>query len=76
MSEQQNVYVCPRCGRQGRIQTIMPLLDDVRYDAVQCECGVLWRVYYKFTNPKTEIMFVPQDEETSIKEAVTETQGE
>lgn len=62
MNEQNDVYVCPRCGKKGMVNGIMPLLDNVRYDVVGCECGVQWRVYYKFENPKTEVVYVPADE--------------
>ena len=62
MPEQNDVYVCPRCGKRGSISTIVPLLEGVRYDNVTCECGVQWRVYYKFENPKTEVVYVPADE--------------
>lgn len=80
MNEQQNVYACPVCGEQGRVGGIMPLIDNVRYDAVQCDCGAQWRVYYKFENPKTEVTYIPPQEckEDEPVEAVAEEniQGE
>lgn len=62
MEEQQKVYTCPVCGKQGKIAGIVPLIDNVRYDVAQCDCGVQWRVYYKFENPKVEVSYVPETE--------------
>jgi len=77
MNEQQNVYVCPVCGRQGKVCGIMPLIENIRYDSVQCECGVQWRVYYKFENPKAEVMYAPADKDVDEpKPEEEQTQGE
>lgn len=64
------VYACPRCGQDGKIVAINPLFDDVRFDTVTCSCGAIWRVYYKFTNPKVETMSMPSNfvqEETIVE---------
>lgn len=80
MNEQQSAYACPICGEQGRVSGIVPLIDKVRYDVVQCDCGAQWRVYYKFENPQTEITYVPPQEYKAaepVEAAVEEnTQGE
>lgn len=74
MNEQQNVYACPLCGEQGRVGGIMPLIDNVRYDAVQCDCGAQWRVYYKFENPKTEVTYIPPQEEKEADSSTVEAE--
>ena len=62
------VYICPHCGGQGKIMGIMPIIGNVRYDAVACECGAEWRVYYEFTDPVKEVMYIPEQGEASAKE--------
>ena len=59
---EQNMYTCPHCGAQGIINAIMPVVEDVRYDAVSCDCGAKWRVYYKFKSPKVEVLYTPPEE--------------
>ena len=59
-------YVCPKCGANGAVAAIMPVTGNVRYDAVVCECGTQWRVYYEFVNPTTEVTFMPQDEAETV----------
>ena len=77
---EQNFYECPLCGAQGRILSIIPLIDTIRYDVVKCGCGSEWRVYYKFESPKAEITYMPSQEVGPARstEVVAEenTQGE
>ena len=72
---EQNFYVCPKCGAQGRILSIIPLIDTIRYDVVKCECSTEWRVYYKFENPKAEVTYIPP-EINDIAPAETESIGD
>lgn len=62
MSDIMNMYKCPACGENGAVNSIMPLMDNIRYDSVSCKCGAAWRVYYKISDPKTEIMYIPEEQ--------------
>ena len=55
--------ICPSCGNGGRIVGVQPLLDNVRFDTVECECGTSWRAYYNVSDVVTEIIRVPMPEE-------------
>ena len=59
--ETKDCYVCPKCGGKGMVGAIVPLVGNVRYDAVGCECGTQWRVYYEFANATTEVTFMPEN---------------
>ena len=75
MKEQKNdFYTCPKCGSVASITSIMPILDDVRCDIVQCTCGTQWRVYYKFENPGVEVTYMPEDNDNTdaVDEVVAE----
>ena len=63
---ENNQYKCPVCGAQGKIMTIVPHMNDTRYDLVVCECGAEWRVYYEFKNPFVELMYAPKAEEKDV----------
>ena len=62
-------YICPVCGKQGRIMTIVPHMDTTRYDLVVCECTAEWRVYYKFENAFVELMYAPKAESVESTES-------
>ena len=55
--------ICPSCGNSGRIVGVQPLLENVRFDTIECECGTSWRAYYNVGDVVTEIVRVPMPEE-------------
>jgi ribosomal protein S27AE len=70
------LYQCPNCGENGSIMAIMPLIKNIRYDAIGCpSCGAEWRVYYEFAFAEREVMFMPESAEPEAKEK-TETNVE
>ena len=56
-----NLYTCPKCGANGSIERIVPMMSDMRYDHVACSCGTQWRVYYKIAETTTEVVYMPED---------------
>lgn len=60
----KEAYVCPKCGQTNpTVLAIQALMDDVRYDVIQCpDCKTEWRVYYKVADINTEVMYVAPEE--------------
>ena len=60
----KEAYVCPKCGKSSpAVLAIQALMDDVRFDVVQCvDCKTEWRVYYKVSEVQTEITYVAPKE--------------
>ncbi len=60
----KEAYVCPKCGKTNpTVLAIQALMDDVRYDVVQCpDCRTEWRTYYKVAEVNTEVTFVAPEE--------------
>ena len=55
--------ICPSCGNGGRIVGVQPLLDNVRFDTIECDCGTSWRAYYSVGDVVTEITRVPMEDD-------------
>lgn len=65
-------YVCPVCGKAGNIVGVQTLMEDVRFDAIQCECGATWRAYYKTSQIAIEMTNVPYTEEPKVDEKIVD----
>ncbi len=68
---------CPNCGcDKAQLRDIRPLFDDVRFDELKCsDCGTVWRVYYKVTDIRAEVMSLPAttaDVESCDQDVVSE----
>lgn len=66
-------YICPVCGKVGGIVGVQTLMEDVRFDVLECECGTSWRAYYKTSQVATEVVRVPEEKVNSEEPAVNIT---
>lgn len=74
----KEAYVCPKCGKTNpTILAIQALMDDVRYDVVQCpECRTEWRTYYKVAEVNTEVTYVAPEQAPVTEPVVDDTEPE
>lgn len=80
----KEAYVCPVCGNeQPTVIGIQALMEDVRYDSIQCpQCQSAYRVYYKTSEVAREVTYaptaesqtfeIPEDVEAPVVEEVVE----